>query len=281
MSQFWQLLLSIAASSGITLSAAWLAKSWLGARIANDVKHTYDARLETLKNDLRVQADISASIERRLDSGEEFVRSSAARLTLERRKGAMSHQLESLKEIWGIVSSFRELGSLASNLGAMDMTWFAGLQPSERKEIMSVFLREGTIQKFNLAAGEKYRPFVPQEVYKVYAASVACAAFVMGVAVTRKSALDSETLSRKFVSDALEGVLPGRFAPSDLQSDLLQVAEIMRELEDLGDQLIRSHISGGEDVDVESVSRVAKGSLDAMSLLRKQQIAGLRDAKDL
>lgn len=269
MDVFRDVVLALAVSLGLVNALGWLIKSWMGQRILHDIKHTYDKKLELLKSGLKEQENISASIERRLDSGEEFVRSSAAKLTLERRKGAMAYQLECLTGIWNMMVEFRNLSSLANNLGALDLSALDAMDVKSRRRFMEMMFPPDNQSKYDLVIGERYRPFVPVELYKAYCASVACAAYIMTVAVAfRTTGMDPREINRKYVREAIDEVLPGRFVTVDLQTDLILIGRLMKELEDFADLSIRGEISSGEAGDVESVRKVAADARNAVSNLQ-------------
>jgi hypothetical protein len=281
MDVFRDLALGLAVSLGVGNALVWLIKSWVGQRILHDIKHTYDRKLELLKSGLKEQENISASIERRLDSGEEFVRSSAAKLTLERRKGAMAYQLECLAGLWNLMAGFRNLSSLANNLGALDVSVLDAMDVKGRRRFMEVLFPPDTQSKYDLVIGEKYRPFVPVDLYKAYCASVACAAYVMTVAVAfRTAGLDPREINRRFVKEAIDEVLPGRFVSADLQADLVLIGRLMKELEDFADLSIRGEISSGEADDVESVRKVAADARNAVSNLQLRVAADQVECKE-
>lgn len=176
MTDIREFALSLLSAAGISaaLSATviWLARSWIGERLKNSIKHEYDLRLSALNNELKSQAEaqaakLKASIEREAEKIR-FATSSIG----ESQKAVIARKLDGIDTLWtGVLSARETVPVVMSFIDILTEDQYISIADHcDFKQLVGDFSAEKFAKMFkdNVGSLERVRPYVGEYLWAVF-----------------------------------------------------------------------------------------------------------------
>ncbi len=256
-------------TAGVVAAALWLGRSLLITRLRNAVQHEFDAKLESLKTELRASEEQLKADLRRKDAQIEALRGGALSGLASRQSLLDKKRVEGIEKLWSAV--------VAMGPAEVALAWMATVKfeaaaketatNPKFREIFEVIGGSIDLDKMKLAKASHVRPFVSDLSWAIFSAYQAIGIHAVSQLMMLKSGLGQpDFLNTEKVTSLVEAVLPH-------QAEYLSRAGangyhyLVEELKTLLLAQLR-HDLRGEDLDQDSLDRSARILREAEELMR-------------
>lgn len=166
-------ILATSATTVVLAAAAWFCRGLIGAWLSSSVQHVYDAKLETLRAELRYKEQVSDLGLRAREAEITALRNNASLNINNRNALLIQKKIQATDQVWDAII---KLDNLYSAVAWMSVTDFEKVSDSiESNKMLSYFFRTlpGSISlddaKETLSI-ESVRPYVSEYVWGMYSA---------------------------------------------------------------------------------------------------------------
>jgi hypothetical protein len=252
-------LLSTVSSTGLLVIIGWLSRNLILTRLKASVQHEFDAKLVTLRADLRKGEESFKADLRSKDAQIEGLRNGALSALASRQAALDKRRLEAVEQLWAGIERLAPLKMAASMMSSFHFEKSLKLAAEDRKvrEFFTALGKSFEPDKLEKTDAHKARPFVSEIAWALFAAYQAILYHAVVQVQMLKSGLnDSVLLDTESVTKLTKAALPGYTAYIDQHGmsgcsylvDTLEV-ELLKELR----RMMR-----GEESDKTSIEQAAK-----------------------